>query len=134
MFDLTKVSICGKYKIVADELSRQHSQVDKNTSSNTALLMEAIQRAEKSRPLESNEISHVTKDTKIYSTMENQYTMDIEFKDLTFVPRKPFVVSNNLIYYINRLLIPKEKFRLKVFHDMHESTESGHRGVKKTLD
>lgn len=83
--------------------------------------MKDIQTTKHSGPPNTIACSYVTKDIENYQAMQNLYKMNDEIKHFICVPHKPFTVPNALLYYNNRLCKPKKKFRLKLFHDMHES-------------
>lgn len=70
-FDFTIIPNCGKSNTVADAFSEQSGQIEKDTLSNTKLLINAIQRTKETGLLETNAITHVTKNTKSYETLKN---------------------------------------------------------------
>lgn len=132
-FDFTIIPIRGKSNTVADALSRQVHRTNDDTSSNTELLMKAIHNTQQSKSFSTNAISYVTNDLENNKTLREEYMKDNEFKSLLLKPRTPFSVSNGLLYYSNKLCVPEGTFRKLLLHDLHESPESGHMGVRKTI-
>lgn len=96
------IAIRKNSESVADALSRQSSQIEEDTLRNTKLPVKAIQRTNRTGPLETKAIMYGTKYSKDYGTLKNEYKMDNEIKDLDLAPRKPFTVSKNFLYYNNR--------------------------------
>ncbi|XP_058766993.1 uncharacterized protein LOC131640630 [Vicia villosa] len=73
----------------------------------------------------------------LFTTLKRFYKFDIVGQDLlklAFQPNTDYSISQELLYYKNRVYIPDlEDLRLRILKEHHSTPEGGHSGVKATL-
>jgi len=126
-FDFKIIPIKGKTNKVADALSRQFLNKEPTAPRDHSLLTKAISITSQ---FETN-ATYFASDGNA-KIKEEDYTKDPEFQEVYKSPKNSFRKENNLLYYKERLCVPKGTYRLQLLHDHHDTPQSGHLGVKKT--
>ena len=126
--DFKIIPIQGKSNCVSDALSRQA----KNASSTLEYSRSMLKQVLKKTLSETNAISSVRINPKLVEDLAHEYRKDPEFCSLFTKPIAPFTKENNLLYYQDRLCVPKGQFRKDLLHNHHTVPSTGHLGSTKT--
>ena len=81
-----------------------------------------------------NAISFIESSKEFVENLSQDYMNDPEFTDKLQNTPQNYHRENGLLYFKNRLRIPKGNHRLNLLHDMHSVPVGGHLGRKKTLE
>ena len=127
-FDFKIVPIRGHSNKVADGLSRMAQDVPSKEEHNKEILQKVLTKA----TTEINAISTVTRNPRILEELAQEYNKDPEFRSMFRNPSGYFTKKDSLLYYRNRLCVPRGNFRKNLLHDYHTVPITGHLGSRKT--
>ena len=127
-FEFKIVPIKGKSNTVADGLSRQKFATERDNNTYADELLSKVMK----KTTFIAAISALVPGTALTSNILNELKEDPEFKEHVENPKGNFRVENELLFFKEKLCIPKGEIRLKLLHDYHATPSAGHLGVNKT--
>lgn len=126
-FEFTIIPIKGQSNTVADGLSRQKHTMERDNTYADELLSKVMKKTTFCAA-----ISALIPGTALTSNIMSELKNDPEFKEYLKDPKGDFRVQDGLLYFQDKLCIPKGEIRLKLLHDYHATPSAGHLGVNKT--
>ena len=127
-FDFEIVPIKGKSNTVADAISRKSSKPTLRNSNYAKTLLNQLL----TKTFHINAISTLQAGSKIHEDLTTGYENDPDFKEHYRNPQEPYELRNNLLFYKNRLCVPRGQFKENLIHDYHTTPSAGHMGEDKT--